>query len=383
LGAAAGAALAVAPVVFYLWRFGEPSLIARVAAPRSPWGHLGTELFDLTLGLVPNWPLFGGAVIAAAAVALAPRSRVRLRPDLVAALAGGVVLLFVFPQIGNVTHGGTPGMSRYGLWLVPLAVPLFAAVHGRRAWQWTSLVLTAVSVPWSIVWFHPARPEFSHRPTRSALWVWRHHPAWSTPLPRVFVNALRAPDETAPVATAACTKALLIGRGEAQGMWPRACAPAPVPAACRSPGVLCYANRAGAAYTFTEADSAQSNFRYDPDRVWPKNAEAGVWSAMALAGWPELSPIEAAAAGTLIESQDARVERMAQSPGGLFIVLRDAAAGARVTLRPVGSMQGVVVDGATGDVVDRVTVEIDGTVLRSEAAMKTLVIALNRRPPAP
>ena len=47
------------------------------------------------------------------------------------------VFLMSFAQTGNMHHGGTPGMSRYILWLVPLGVPflreLFA--HGPRRAQ--------------------------------------------------------------------------------------------------------------------------------------------------------------------------------------------------------------------------------------------------------
>ncbi len=55
-----------------------------------------------------------------------------------------VPLLFAFAQTMNVNHGGTPGMSRYALWFIPLAAPLFDATyrltkaHGR--WALRSLV---------------------------------------------------------------------------------------------------------------------------------------------------------------------------------------------------------------------------------------------------
>jgi hypothetical protein len=302
--------------------------------------------------------MLAAALVLAGAIGLTRRSVDRRHPDVVAALAGAAALLLVFPQIGNVTHGGTPGMSRYGLWLAPLAVPLFAAVRGSRAWLWLSLAVTAASVPYAAIHFHPSRAEFSHRPTAIALWVWRHHPAWSAPMPRVFVNALRAPDETAPVATAHCTKALLIGRGEAQGMWPRACAPVPVPAECRSPGVLCYADRDSLAYRFRTVTGEQASFRYDPQRVWPKAAEPGVLSAMAGAGWTELAPIDPADPASMIARvEGGAVDVLLQDDHGLLAVIHATQPGARVTLRHSAPVRGTVTDGGTGQPIRAVALE--------------------------
>ena len=39
-----------------------------------------------------------------------------------------VVGLLTFAQTPNVNHGGTPGPSRYGLWLMPLAIPALRAM---------------------------------------------------------------------------------------------------------------------------------------------------------------------------------------------------------------------------------------------------------------
>jgi hypothetical protein len=363
--------------VFYLWRFGEVSPMTRLSTARWPWAHFGTELFDLTIGLIPNWPPFGAAALAAVLVVVTTRPRRLLRLDVIAAAAATVVLLLVFPRIGNVTHGATPGLSRYGLWLIPLSTPLFVAVRGLRAWHWIALVLTAVSVPYSLAMFHPARPEFSHRPTAAAVWIWRHHPGWSTPLPRVFVNALRAPDETAPVAMPGCTKALLIGRGESQGMWPRACLPAPVPAECRVPGTLCYANRDASAYRFTPVTSEQANFTYDADRVWPKSAEPGVSSAMWFAGWPDLAVIDRSDPAVAIDRvEGAEIEIAMQRGQRTFVVLRRVVAGARLHLRPASPSQGLLVDGDTGHVVQELTIAGGTSILTVGEPKRTLVLAL-------
>ena len=379
LGVCSAAIVSLMAPVFYLWRFGEISVFMRLTTSQWPWAHFGTELFDLTIGLIPNWLMFGAAVLVALLIGVMSRARELRRLDVFAAALSVIVLLLVFPRIGNVTHGGTPGVSRYGLWLVPLAIPLFVAIRGSRRWLWTSLALTAVSVPYSLVMFHPARPQFSHRPTALALWVWRHHPGWSTPLPRVFVNALREPDETAPVATAGCTKALLIGRGEAQGMWPRACLPAPVPPECRVPAALCYANRDASTYRFTPVTSAQANFTYDPRRVWPKAAEAAVSSAMAYAEWEELDVVDPADDGEAVErAEGAEIEIAMQRDGRLFMVLRHVAAGARVQLQRDSRSRAIVIDGETGQVIQELTVDAGASVLTLDQARETVVLALRK-----
>ena len=379
IGVCGAAAVSAMAPVFYFWRFGEISVFTRLTTSRWPWAHFGTELFDLTIGLIPNWLMFGAAVLAALLIGVLSRTRELRRLDVITAALSVIVLLLVFPRIGNVTHGGTPGVSRYGLWLVPLAIPLFVALRGSRGWLWTSLALTAVSVPYSLVMFHPARPEYSNRPTALALWVWRHHPGWSTPLPRVFVSALRAPDETAPVATAGCTKALLIGRGEAQGMWPRACLPAPVPPECRVPAALCYANRDAATYRFTPVTSAQANFRYDPRRVWPKAAEAGVSSAMALAEWEELDVVDLPNDGEAVERvEGAQIEIAMQRDDRLFLVLRHVTAGMRVQLRRGPPARGMLINGETGAVIRVFTTSggVDGSTLSLDDPLDTVVLAL-------
>jgi len=41
------------------------------------------------------------------------------------AAASAAWLAFVAATAGNVNHGGTPGLSRYATWFIPLAIPLF------------------------------------------------------------------------------------------------------------------------------------------------------------------------------------------------------------------------------------------------------------------
>ena len=48
-------------------------------------------------------------------------------------LGAQAFFLFAFAQAPNANSGGTPGMSRYALWLLPLAVLLLDRDGARKA----------------------------------------------------------------------------------------------------------------------------------------------------------------------------------------------------------------------------------------------------------
>jgi hypothetical protein len=100
-----------------------------------------------------------GLAVVCAVVALW-RGRRRVTAEW-AWLGMGVPLLFAFAQTMNINHGGTPGMSRYALWMIPLAAPLVDAAH-RRSDRPGRLVLAAavsLSCLWNTIYFAPSRPE--------------------------------------------------------------------------------------------------------------------------------------------------------------------------------------------------------------------------------
>ena len=78
-GLAGGVAIAVLPSLHYLHRFGTLTLLAGASRPHWPArGELGIALWDLNLGLVPNWPPIAFAAGAAIIVA---RKRVHVAGD--------------------------------------------------------------------------------------------------------------------------------------------------------------------------------------------------------------------------------------------------------------------------------------------------------------
>jgi hypothetical protein len=207
-----------------------------------------TPLLDLNVGLLTNAPLLFAIICVIIVTAVRRRGSSRQLAFVVGAQA---FFLFAFAQAPNANSGGTPGMSRYALWLVPPLVLLIdrhrVLEHGKRVMP-ALTALTMLSVLWSLALFNPLRPQSYLSPTPLAAWVWRGHPGLENPLPEIFAERLRHQDGVNPIAsTADCEKALL-----QEGRWPDPCGSAqPLPEACQSEGALCYANRhADGSYAF-------------------------------------------------------------------------------------------------------------------------------------
>lgn len=349
-GVVAGVLLAAWPALHYLAAFGRVSLVADLIAPHWPSrAEFGVTLLDLNLGLVANWPLLA-AVVVLAVVGVARREpRSLLRADVVASVVAAAVLLLSFAQIGNFVHGATPGIIRYAMWLAPLAIPLIAASQEKGSAR-TLAFAAAASACLSVVAYRPSVAEFAHRPTWIATWVWGHAPNWSRPLPRVFMGSLDPHRVTGPVAPEGCGKILLMGRGESQGMWPRPCPPAPVPAFCSEPGVLCYANRSGRKYTFHRLDDTVDWLKYDPASVWPKAAEPAIRIAMSHVDWWSMAPRDPRRLdASIARVEGATIEYLYVSNDAVFMTVRDVTDGARLVLAP--GWRASLTDGETGRVV--------------------------------
>jgi len=238
LAAVTGLAL-LAPVYYWL-HLGTPSPLLGTLATGVPGvRELVTPLVDLNLGLLPHAPLL--VLLAAVGAASAPRRTVVL------SVAAGSALLVVFAQTANANHGGTPGMSRYALWLLAVAVPLIVrGCEQLRTWRpilrW---LIPAASVTMSLILF---RPDWADRggasPNALARLAWTHVPALDDPLPEVFAERMSERDgmPEIPIATSGCEKVLTIGDGS-NALWPFPCTPGPAPPACTTSNALCYVNR--------------------------------------------------------------------------------------------------------------------------------------------
>ena len=358
LPVAVGAALAIAALhpLHSLWKLGVPSplvLWGREAAIPSLKASAAVYT-DLNIGLLVNFPFLpvAGALWIAA---LSNRQRRALAgsPALLAALAAAVVLPVVFAQTVNVNHGATPGVSRYALWLVPLAVPVAVAAavrpcpRGMRA-------LVAVSVASCLLWYHPVRPEDYRQPTRLAAFVWRQAPRLSAPLPEVFSERVsHAEPGLLPAATPSCSKVLLL-----EGRWPAPCAPEPaIPAPCRAAAALCYADRrAGAAGPVrfrVLAEPPPAAFRHNV-ASWPAEAEARIALLLEDLRWWEMAGPAAAQDEILRAAAGAGWTTWLRGDGRFFLYASAPGPGSSVSLRLPEPMRGTVVAARNGAVLAEV-----------------------------
>jgi len=306
LGLAAGTVLAALHPAYYLVRLGTPTRLASAGDLRwVTWQEYTAVLVDPNIGLLPQVPVYGAAVLAGLILLAWIAPRRLARPAIIAAAASAAWLAFVAATATNVNHGGTPGLSRYATWFVPLAIPLFQEldrVLGRRiTWMTLPAVASAALGIWA---FHPARPEAADRPTRLASFLWARHPSVDNPLPEIFAERLRGLDENwLPVATPGCEKVLLPGRGARSGVWPIPCAPVTPPALCQQPGATCYANRTKTGYEFVSPRvSAPQVFRLDRQRTWPASAEPLVADTLASLAWWNMRARQAGDPDAVIQS---------------------------------------------------------------------------------
>jgi hypothetical protein len=344
-GLASGAALAALHPAYYLLRLG--SLTPLAGTGDIHWVTRSEYLAALTdpnIGLLPHAPVYAAAV-AAGVLLLAFRAPRRLASaGVLAAVASGAWLAFVAATATNVNHGGTPGLSRYATWFIPLAIPLFREVDRlfprRLAWMAVPALASAVLGVWA---FHPVRAEAADRPTRLASFLWTQHPSVDNPLPEIFVERLRGLDENwLPVATPGCEKILFHGRVGRASVWPMPCVPVPPPAPCQVAGALCYANRTGTGYSFVSARvSTPQAFRLDRSATWPPSAEPVVADILVGLAWWNMRVREVGGPDAIIRSSR-HVSQVYewQAANRLFVFVVNVQQGAQLTSQVTQDMAG-------------------------------------------
>ena len=349
--------------VYSLWGLGVVSpLVFWGRGPAVPtFAEWWTVYGDLNIGLLVNFPLFI-VVAALVAVRLARRRPLEL-PTTTSLIAIAAALAFpvAFAQTVNVNHGGTPGISRYTLWLIPLAVPLFAAARSALAsGRHRNVVhgLIVVSAVWCLVYFHPRRAESYKYPTWIAETVWTKAPRLSNPLPEIFAERLAHSDRglLLPISTPMCEKVLLIG-----GRWPPPCAPSSdIPRACVEPDALCYANQRRSppgAYRFRILSRPAPRPYAENVAIWPTATEERVARLLSELRWWEMADSSARLA-------DSSVLRAAQRVGWTawwlsddrFVVFASAPSeGGNLTLRLPQPMTGTIIALGNGATIRQVT----------------------------
>jgi hypothetical protein len=362
IGLAAGLALAMIQPAYTYIRHGVPTLLLQANPAHVPsLVDVLTVPLDPAIGLLGNYP--GWFLFVGGAIALVLRRHWRdvLGIDHLAALISAGVFLLSFSQAPNQHHGATPGLSRYALWLIPLAIPFLrdAAAAGGVSWQrfaWSAAVASSLVSAFA---FHPNVLQYSREPTIAARFLWTKHPGWNNPLPEVFSEIMTGGESRfVPAATPGCEKVLLVGRSDGTS-FPVPCFPAEVPAECAAAGTLCYANRDGQRYRFTRAPGSQiqlEGFFYQPRAVWPAEAAPHIRQLLTQSQWWTLQP-KSSGEDILRQANDVRVREL-EGPRRLVFILRDAGSDAWIALRPPWKMTGVLVDGMTGETIR--TLDFDG-----------------------
>ena len=239
---AAGAMLVASPFVYTLIRLGRLSPMAEYAQRVIPSaGGLAAFVVEPNIGVLPNAPVFGVAILGFAVLLVKSRSTLVGLPAVwwwpaVIQLA----LLVVWSQNPNMNHGGTPGMNRWVLSLLALGLPWIADLH-RILTPTGRVVLTAIVSLLAVVSttaHMPSRPEQYREPTRLAAWMWSLGWVHATPA-EVFAERTQGREPAFVPSHEGDCKVMLIADQRA----PVHCLPptVPLPTRCRQSGAVCYA----------------------------------------------------------------------------------------------------------------------------------------------
>ena len=229
--------------------------------------RLSVFLDDPNLGLLV-WCPFLVVATAATAIALLRRNRQILLP-VFECLVIASIFAYSFAQTPNLNSGGTFGLARYAVWLIPLAIPILAmgqAEFGAVFDRWL-IPVAVIAALWSTMIAHPRYPEAYLQPTWLAERLWLYHPSLNNPMPEVFFERMSHTEgPITPVATSNCSKILLVGgqapsrpshsgdaRRRRRAFSTNCTLGVPIPSVCTQPSAFCYANRTSAGYQVVEA----------------------------------------------------------------------------------------------------------------------------------
>jgi hypothetical protein len=160
---AVGAACAAIAPLYYLSRLDRLSPLTSFTV--AAWPSLTSLFFplaDVNMGVLVRYP----PAVAFGLVALAQRRSWRESAALPAALTAGALLL-VISQQPNMNQGGNPDLSRYIVWLLPLAMPWLLALDRSPGYatRVSGTIAVAVAVVWTTAAFPLSRPESYRYPT--------------------------------------------------------------------------------------------------------------------------------------------------------------------------------------------------------------------------
>ncbi len=210
--AVAGAGITLIHPAYYFSRLGvvtPQQLNGGIAGGFPAWDRYFAPLLDPDIGFLAWMPFT--AVLALVGIVLFFRSQTgkgrenltkqggdamtfarspRTLLVLAICLTMAMWFLFVFAQTTNVNSGGTVHISRYALWLLPLALPALAMVTQCAQKEAPALALSGGILLLSLYlgYFQPDQPERYVEHSPQATWLMSNHPTLYRPLPEIFVE---------------------------------------------------------------------------------------------------------------------------------------------------------------------------------------------------
>ncbi len=340
--------LALLPMAYYYARLGVPTPLVGWTSPHVPSaGEMARFVADPNIGLA--WAFPGAIVVTIAALIATARTapRALLRVPLLAGPVCALLLLAGFTQSLNINNGATPGVNRWSLWLVPLALPLWLAWRdsGTRRARTVIQAAAVASVVLSLWSYAPHSPERYVYASAAARWIWHDAPGLDNPPLEIFAERVSQTEPPlVPVATRGCTKVLV-----SEGRWPVPCAPWPLPPECRQEGQHCYANVAREGYAFVPV-AMRHGFGFRPNpRTWPTGdaAAATIRAGLDRAARCGAQVVAAGERSVIVATDHVAWTLALQCSSEFLLYVAGPTDGARMALRLPGSMTLVIDDLAT------------------------------------
>jgi hypothetical protein len=265
IAAATGAVIIALPMLYNWIRVGKISPMteyAHLSAP-SPPGLLAF-LGEPNIGIIVNAPAYMFALVGLLAAVRVP------------ARSGGnwwwpaviqILLLFIWSQNPNANHGGTPGVNRWVLALLPLSLPWVTSAYALSGRTLRSVFAATIAVLniGSAYWHLPYLPENYLNPTGTARTLWSRGWLHLTPAEVFAERTAHTEGPALPLADETCGVALV---WDLQS--PVACSPpaTPFPSECTGVDGFCFAIWRDDAVEVIHAPYNGFFFRADA-RSWP------------------------------------------------------------------------------------------------------------------
>lgn len=198
-----GVIIAIIHPAYYFFRYGviTPQLLAGGAKVGGNFGYFYIWLIDPDVGLLPNWPLGIGIILA---IFIATRFRARFLEDLdikrywMFFLGYLVISLFAQSSTENLNSGATPSISRYALWYIPLFFPFLIIIIPQRLsldfirsskYEFSGFfVFILCCALHSYIYYKPNVPSDYGTPSLFSYWIQKELPSFYNPPVEIFAE---------------------------------------------------------------------------------------------------------------------------------------------------------------------------------------------------